>query len=361
MLNFFNIQWRTLFRTPLILAYGDTSALLPSDAIFILSPRDYWVLKVELPVKTPKEAALYGSGLFELSGSHRYEAQKVGKNSYILIAYDPTLLAEKLNLLPNLSQVEKITFAQWVFAQVPTPIALSNGKFLTTVEGIVIEIDAPYVREGISITLADALAHPKFFLKTLLRKDLMTSEFTSKTLKTTLIILMILLGNLGATALRSYQESSHLQKEMEQILKLSKLPETSIEREAILAALKTKEHKQLYVRHQCKKISDIPIETTQSDNVPSPVTPISSVEGIVLIPGSKPNDTNRLLLGTTSHAAPLMIGTRMQEIRYEGDAITLIWDVGNSSVKEKLKNEIIKRFKKVHINERDTQLEVRLP
>lgn len=361
MLNFFNLNWLTYLRRPLLLAYGDTPVLLPPEAIFILSPSDYWVLKVELPVKTPKEAALYGPGLFELSESHRYEAQKVGKNTYILIAYEPALLSQKLDAVSNLSQVKKITFAQWVFAQEPTPISLSNGKYLTTVEGIVIEIDAAYVREDLSITLSEALEHPKFFLKTLLRKDLASSAFTSKTLKTTLIILIILLGNLSAHALLSYQESSRLQEEMQRSLKLSKLPETSIEREGILSALKTKERKQLYFRHQCKKISDIPIETTPGHNLPAPISPESSDEGIVLIPGSKPDEANRLLVGNTSHAAPLIHGTRMQEIRYEGNTITLIWDVGDSSVKEKLKNELIKRFKKVHINERATQLEVRLP
>lgn len=362
MLNSFNIKWLSLLRRPLRLVYGDTQTVLPSEAIFILSPSDYWVLKVILPVKTSKEAAQYGPGLFELSGSYRYEAQKAEKNSYILIAYEPELISKKLNLLPNLSQVEKITFAQWVFAEETTPIALSNVKFLTTVEGIVIEIDAPYVRGVDSITLAEALEHPKFFLKTLQRKALISSAFTSKTLKTTLIMLLILLGNLSITALRNYQEASQLQKEMERSLKFSKLPETSLEREAILAALKTKEIKQLYLRHRYKKISDIPIETSKSSPIPlPPVIASSSEEGIVLIPGSKPNEANRLLLGNTSYVAPLIRGTRIQEIRYEGDAITLILDVGDSSLKEKLKHEITKRFKKAHINERDTQLEVRLP
>lgn len=362
MLNSFNIKWLSFWRRPLRFAYGDPQSVLPSETIFILSPSDYWVLKVELPVKTSKEAAQYGPGLFELSGSHRYEAQKVGKNSYILIAYEPGVISEKLNALPELSQVETITFAQWVFAEKSTPIALSNGKFLTTVEGIVIEIDATYVQGDLSITLAHALEHPKFFIKTVMRKELISSEFTSKTLKTTLIILLILLGNLSVTALQSYHVSSHLQKEMERSLNLSKLPETSIEREAILAALKTKEIKQLYLRYQYKKISDIPIES--SKNIPISLPPIlasSSEEGIVLIPGSKPNEANRLLLGNTSHDAPLSRGTRVQEIRYDGSTITFIWDVGDSTSKEKLKNEITKRFKKAQINERDTQLEVRLP
>ncbi|MDP3023347.1 MAG: hypothetical protein Q8N32_08990 [Sulfuricurvum sp.] len=362
MLNFFNIKWLSLFRRPLILAYGDTTALLPSEAIYILAPSDYWVMRVELFVKTPKEAVQYGPGLFELSESHRYEAQKVGDNSYIILAYDPEQLSKKLNALPNLSQVEKITFAQWVFAQELTPISLNNSKFLTTVEGIVIEIDTAYVRGGVSVTLAQALEHPKFFLKTLLRKELVPSAFTSKTLKTTLIILIILLGNLSATALFDHQESSRLQKEMQETLKLSKLPETSIQREAILAQLKTKETKQLYFRHQYKKISDIPIDVTKSTALPLPPILASSSEGgIVLIPGSMPNEANRLLIENSSNAAPLMRSTLLQEIRYEGSSIMLIYDVRDSNAKETLKKEIIKRFKKVHINERDAQLEVRLP
>ncbi|MDP2078442.1 MAG: hypothetical protein Q8J85_10395, partial [Sulfuricurvum sp.] len=224
------------------------------------------------------------------------------------------------------------------------------------------EIDTAYVRGGVSVTLAQALEHPKFFLKTLLRKELVPSAFTSKTLKTTLIILIILLGNLSATALFDHQESSRLQKEMQETLKLSKLPETSIQREAILAQLKTKETKQLYFRHQYKKISDIPIDVTKSTALPLPPILASSSEGgIVLIPGSMPNEANRLLIENSSNAAPLMRSTLLQEIRYEGSSIMLIYDVRDSNAKETLKKEIIKRFKKVHINERDAQLEVRLP
>jgi hypothetical protein len=355
---------RSFFCRPLVLKYGDSPTLLSSEAIFILAPSDYWVLRVELQVNTPKEAALYGAGLFELSESHRYEAQKVGKNSYIIIAYDPVALSQKLNASPQLSQIKKITFAQWVFAEEPSPISLGDGKYLTTLEGIVIEIDASYVQGKGSITLSDALEHPKYFVQTLSRKDLISSAFTSKTLTTTLIILIILLGNLSANALLSYQESCRLQEEMEGILNLSKLPETSLEREAILASLKTKESKQLYFRHQCKKISDIPIETAKSSTLPLipslPASSNSSSEGIVLIPGSSPGEANRLLVDNTSHAASLMRDTLMQEIRYEGNSITLVFDVRDSSAKEKLKNEVTKRFKKVQINERDTQLEVRL-
>lgn len=360
MLNFFNIKWLSLLRRPLILAYGDTTALLSSEAIYILAPSDYWVMHVELFVTTPKEAARYGSGLFELSDSHRYEAQKVGDNSYIILAYDPEQLSKKLNALPNLSLVEKITFAQWVFAQELTPISLNNSKFLTTIDGIVIEIDAAYVRGDVSITLDEALEHPKFFLKTLLRKELVISTFTSKTLKTTLIILIILLGNLSTTALFDHQESSHIQKEMQETLKRSKLPETFIQREAIITGLKSKEDKQLYFRHQCKKISDIPVEITKSLKLPPLIPPASSEGGIVLIPGSSPSEANRLLVENSSYSPTIMSVTGIQEIRYENNVITFICNVRDSSTKEKLKNEIRKRFNKVHINERDTQLEVRL-
>jgi hypothetical protein len=364
MLNFYNLKLPDYFRRPLRLSYGDTPVLLPSETIFIVAPADYWVVRVELQVKSPKEAELYSAGLFELSESHRYAAQKVGKNSYIIIAYDPAALSEKLNASVNLSQIEKITFAQWVFAEESSPISLGGGKYLSTLEGIVIEIDGAYIEENSSITLYEALRYPKYSIRTLLRKELIPSAFTPKTLKTTLLILVILLGNLSANAFLSYHESLRLQEEMEERVKHSNLPATSIEREAILASLKIKEHKQLYFRQQCKKISDIPIERGKNSILPPiPILPNplnASADGIVLIPGSSPSEANRLMIDATSHAPSLLRGTLMQEIRYEGDSITLIVNVGDSSGKEKLKNEVKKRFKKVHITERETQMEVRL-
>lgn len=346
----------------LIYSKGDLS--VSSESVLILSPSDYWALAVTLNVKTPKEAASYGAALFDLGKEYRYEAQKVGENSYILIAYSPDELAQRFNLLPHLSVIKKMTFAQWVFAEEPRPIYLPNGKYLTTLEGIVVEIDPLYIDTKTSVTLDEVLSHPRPFLKTIPIEGLSTAELTPKTLTITLVILGILLANLVAETFFSYQNSEHLSQEMQSVLELSKLPETSMERDAILSNLKAKEVKQLHFRQLCKAISDLPIEGKRLVNpkVPTISAAVNATpEGIVLIPGSKPGEPNRLLIEHTASAANINVhGEGIETFNYDGNAVNLIIETHDSASNESLKREISKHFNHAQINDHDTQLEVRL-
>lgn len=347
---------------PLIYTDTLTNAPIPKEAILVLSPSNYWALQATLNVKTEKEAALYGAALFDLSDTYGYEAQKVGKNSYILIAYNPNEIAQKILSLPHFSMIKKVTFAQWVFAQEARPIHLPSGKYLTTIEGIILEMDASYIDTATSVELDEVLAQPRPFLKTVAIEGFVSSKLTQKTLRTSLVILVLLLGNLVAEGILGYQESAKLSTNMQGILETSKLPETSIEREAILEALKSKENKQLHFRNVCKEISDLPIEVkTVTPPVAHAVSTAASPEGIVLIPGSKPGEVNRLLVENASSPAIIVFhGEGIQELSYDGNAINLIIDTRDSSTGEKLKNEITKKFKHTQMSEHNTQLEVRL-
>ncbi|MFH0709112.1 MAG: hypothetical protein V2A75_02805 [Pseudomonadota bacterium] len=350
------------------LVYADTLSLEPisKETVLVLSPNDYWALAVNLNAKSAKEAVKYAPALFDLSDQYRYEAQKIEENNYILIAYNPDEISQKLLSLPHFSLIQKVTFAQWVFAQEPQPIHLPNGKYLTTIERILVELDASYINAPSFVELDEALAHSRPFLKTVSIEGFIPAALTQKTLKTTLFILLILLGNLGTQALFSYQESTKLSEKMTEILKASNLPETSLEREAILSTLKSKETKQLHVRKVCKEVSDLPVEAKSI--TPPPTAPListapsSSPEGIILIPGSKPGEANRLLVENNSSAAEIISfhGEGIQELHYDGNTINFTIDTRDSSAAEKLKNEITKHFKQAQINSRNTQLEVRL-
>lgn len=347
------------------LVFANTLSTNTDETVLVLSPNDYWALAVNLNVKTEKEAVKYAPALFDQGDEYRYEAQKTGQNSYVLIAYNPNELSQMLLTLPNVSMIKKITFAQWVFAQETRPVHLPSGKYLATLDGIVIEMDASYVNASTSIELDEALAQPRPFLKTVAIEELLPSPLTQKTLKITFLILLLLLGNLATQALFSYQESANLTAKMTEILETSKLPQTSIEREAVLGALMSKETKQLHFRKICKEISNLPVE---SKIIPPPTTPnvstapSSSVDGIILIPGSKPGEANRLLVENNSSAAEVISfrGEGIQELTYDGNAINLIIDTHDSTVTEKLKNEIIKHFNHPQFNNHNTQLEVRI-
>lgn len=363
-----SIRMRRLFCRSFPLVYADNtstvSALPSSEAILVLPPSDYWVLRVTLNVKSEKEAAKFGSALFELSDEYRYVAQKEGDNSYLLIAYHPDKIAQKLLSLEPFSQNKKITFAQWVFADITQPILLKNGKCLTMMDGIVIEMDSTYVQADIFVPLIDALALRGSFVRTVSIEGLARAEVTSKTLKTTVIIFVMLFANLIAEAIGDHQESNRLYGEIQAVLSESKLPETSIERKIILDSLKMKEQQQLLLRKQCKQISDIPmaVKPVSLPSLPAaPEVPAVLTNGIVLIPGSKPGESNRLLI---DNKLPLLSldyhGEGMQVLDYDGHSINVIIDTHDIDSAEKLKSEFIKRFNKARLEVHGNQLEVGL-
>jgi len=346
------------------LAYADElHTPVPQNTVLILPPSDYWALQATLNVKSEKEAASFGPALFELSDEYHYDAKKIGENSYSLIAYNPAEISLKLHSFNRDSMIDRITFAQWVFADELQPIHLSSGKILTTLEGVVIEIDPDYLHANDSIGMDEALAKPRFFIKTIPVERLLTSSVTTKTLKITLILLLIVLGNLTVNTVLNTRESVRLEELKEGLLDRANLPETSIEREAILSALHKKESVQLRLRHQFLRISDLPIQASVSRTLAPIVTPApATAEGIVLIPGSKPGEPNRLLVEGSSNAPIMTLSSEgIKEIVYDGNSIKIIVDTQGAEAKEKLKKIFSKKFKKVRYSERGNQLEVRIP
>lgn len=364
-----NPRLHRLFFPPSVLVYADdagaTGPFDPKNTVLVLPPCDYWVLATTLNVKSEKEAAAFGPALFDLGEEYRYEARKAGENRYVLIAYDPAELSRKRFFDGRFSTIEKITFAQWLFSDETRMIALDHDKCLVAVDGIVVEIEPSYVTQGVAVPLAQALHECRGF-KTLPVDFLSASEIAPRTLKMTLAILLIAMGNLISEAIMTQQESDRLSRAMEEVLERSKLPETSLEREAIIAALQKKEEQQLRMRQQCKKISDMPVHVTKNEAAsvaaaPAAVSP--AAEGVVLIPGSKPGEPNRLLVGNTpsAPAAAASVGEGMQEVSYEGRAITVRVKASDSKSAEALKGEFAKRFKKAQVKGNETEIEVRIP
>jgi hypothetical protein len=128
--------------------------------------------------------------------------------------------------------------------------------------------------------------------------------------------------------------------------------------------LKMKEKKQLHLRQSCKELSDLPIEVKMVNPPLPPVTPppvSSSPEGIVLIPGSKPGEANRLIVNNTLSAPVIALHTEgMREVNYDGKIITLFIDIHDTNMGEKLKEEIKKQLHHAEVREDNKQLEVRL-
>lgn len=349
--------------TPML--YGDEQTLAhPStldEAVLILPPSDYWAIKTTLNVKNEKDAAKYGPALFDLDKGYSYDAQRVDTDTFVIIAYNRAELSTKIATSAIGKLIKKITFAQWVFSHENGPVLLPNGKYLTLLDGIVIEMDPAYLDTTGAMGVDEVLLHHRYPVKTVTIDVLSETDLTPKTLKTTLAIALILLANIVSNGIIEHQEQVHVEEAIQTVLDEFKLPETSIEREAMVATLRKKEEKQLQLRRQFLKISDIQIEAL---NLPPPASaaPSTSAGGdVVLIPGSKPGEPNRLLVGNGSSNPPAAVHSEgIQEMTYDGNGILLVMNFTDSQTRQNLKNEFSKRFKKVQLTERDSRMEARI-
>lgn len=342
---------------------SDSLAKMESKSVVILPPSDYWAMNTTLPVKSEKEALKYAAALFDLGSDYRYEAQKRSDNTFILIAYNPEMILDnRPQLFTEESSELKITFAQWVFGDIQAPIRLNSGRFLTLHDDILIEMDERYVQTHSSVGINEFLNTLQKRVKTLDASTLLPQTLTPRILKTTWFILIILVMNTLYNSVTLDQERRLFSEQYEALLSESHLGSTSIEREAVLNALQQKEQKQLQLREKLFDLKEMPIVAKESSNMSAPMpvsTNLASTDGIVLIPGSKPGEPNRLLVNNQSehNSTTTILGEGVREINYDGKSITALIDAKNP---EELKKVFLKRFKNAKVDLYDTHLEVRL-
>jgi hypothetical protein len=344
--------------SPLI--YPNNSEIGDEEGVLILPPSDYWVLKTTLNVQSAKEAKKYAPALFDLGEGYRYEAQKIEPNLFILIAYSPLALSSKWAFLFDGTHPSQITFAQWVFSDITAPIRLKNGKCLSLHDGIVLEMEERYVDTASTIDIEDALQQPKRY-KRIKTEKIVSASLSPKTLTLSLVILILLLANSITDTLFTYQAIEELDAKNSALLEEYHLGATSIEREAVLNSLKQKEKKQFHLRTQSLTLKNIPIKVSKGAVItpPLPLPPVlPSLDGVVLIPGSKPGESNRLLVDRGQNPAPSLLSSEgIKELNYDGKNIKIIMETVDAEHYKKL---FLNYFKQAKIEHHNNQLEVRL-
>lgn len=333
---------------------------ISADTLVVLSPKEYWVMEASLNVSSEKEAVKYAPALFDLGGNYLYQAKKTAKNSYILIAYNPQEVEDKIRKNPIMSHVRKVTFAQWVFADRDKPVRLNNNRSLAVVDGIVLEMEASYISEHGSIPLSEALRSSHQSYKAVSLSSLISDTITPKTFKTSLFVMLLLSGNFFLQAFNDHFTITEANAKIETLLSSSHLSATSIERDVILRSLREKEEKQLSLRRKCYTLSMLEVPMDKADASPAPAT-LSGSEGIVLIPGSKPGDSNRLLIdGKTDTASALGGMTGFSELLYDGKTLKITLDAADDKRADEIKSIVLKKFKHSRINEQNHKIEVRI-
>lgn len=341
---------------PHYLSYGRIGS--SKESVFVFPPSDYWCMQVRLDVDTPKEAAAFAPSLFDLDEGYRYEATAVSSGEYLLLAYNPHLLATRYGeLLKDTSR--RICFAQWAFETLDVPVRLGGGKCLILHEGIVMEVDETYVDLSDSITLNEMESRPVYPLKTLNAVSIFPADVSAKTVVVALSILIILAFNLLSDVYQTYTDTQRLETRSAELLEQTGLSAMSMEREAIIDTLKHKASRQLHLRERCFALKALPFHSQSASLTPSP-TPapvLAGTGGIVLIPGSKPGEANRLLVNGTSDT-PTVPGTSdgVREVRYEGKNLTFLID---SSDPQELQPALRKLYRDARIESFTNRLEVK--
>lgn len=343
---------------PLVYA-DDVRGEISGETLVVLSPKEYWVMEARLNVTSEKEAIKYAPALFDIGENHLYQAKKTADNSYLLLAYNPKELENKIRNNPILSSAQKVTFAQWVFGDLDKPVRLNNNRYLSVVDGIVLEMEEAYLSKHGSITLAEALNSPQKSYKSVSRVTLISDTPAPITFKMSIFVLLLLSGNFFFQAVNDHLTIAESNAKIEALLSSSHLSATSIERDMILRSLREKEEKQLALRQKCYAVStlDIPLEKAASQ---TPATQ-SGNEGIVLIPGSKPGEANRLLIdGKTNLFSGAGGTTGLRELLYDGKTLKITLDAADDKGAEEIKSALNKKFKNSRINEQNHKIEVRI-
>lgn len=353
-LSFFQ---RFLCPSPLLAYIDNFNGDITSETILIFAPKDYWVIETQLNVYSEKEALKYAPALFDSNENLHYQVKRNGTNHYTFIAYSPEHLKERINNNPSLSDVEQITFAQWVFSGVSASVKIQENRYLTVVDGIVIEMDGKYLKEATTTDIETILKVPPRQVKSIQLSTLNFDTPAPKTIKTTLFILSLIFANFVMLSYNDFQTISETNSKMETIINSSHLSPISIEREIIIESKRESEKKQLDLRRKCYTLStlDLPIENV---SIVQPSSAQANTEGVVLIPGSKPGDANRLLINGKANS-PLRSAkkTGISKLQYDGHSIKVLFDVSDEQHAEETKRILQKKFKKARITMQNHTLE----
>lgn len=346
---------------PKYLVYGKTAD--GKNGVTVLTPADYWVRRADLNVSSENEAARFGHSLFDLDEPFVCVARKATDGQYEVIAYNPETLHKRYPELFASSDTRRVTFAQWAYDDVDHPIRLENGRYLSRHEGILFEMEAGYVASGDSVAIEQVESVPRYGIKTLTSGSMAPTGLSSRTITVTVTVLVLILANLALEAYRLKKNSAEVTARMEASAESSGLQGVSMEREAILDTLRHKEAKQLKLRERCYALRDIPLHPVSAVSTASPATTVQPVTpssgGVVLIPGSRPGEPNRLLVNGNVNSPLLSAGAQegIREISFDGKQTSMVIE---SSDPDTLKKWLAKHFRNSRIEMRGGRLEMRL-
>ena len=357
------------FSTPHCYAYTDGSMTIKTTGnhptLVILDPSVYMTKIVELPVQHPKEALLIAPSFFEeCSAGCYYHALLLGGQKFLLIAVDRNTLATRLNVNFTSSVAGYIT-AHEAFSSLPLSLDLGHGSVLTHVDGALVKLPLRYVKDGHLEALSSYLDRLSPYALSARIRSLATGGLKPATLRRTLLALSIIWVNLMALGWLIHNDTKKLQDDLDTMMEKEHLPKTQIERDTKVESLKKIEDRQLQLRHTLGVFSKLPFHPHPSTTEPTRTPPQamanpSATSGVVLIPGSKPEDRNLLIVNGETNASSLTPhkGTAaLTSLIYDGSHLTFSLQTSNPQETTMLKEFFQKRLPSSRLSGNETTLD----
>jgi hypothetical protein len=213
----------------------------------ILSPQYYWIKKIDIPVKTLKDAKKLSKTLFKLDESHIYDAFELNGGFF---AY-----AVKKDLKLNIDKkyINSIRLAQSELYEYDK-INVSKNYSIQKIEDLLFCF--PYTQDAPDAK--DILKNLKLSKHTL---NLYNSLNIDKSvLVYSAVILLFMNFIFIAGLIRNKSAVNELEKQKETLVKKNTLPKTTFQLKSILENLKSENAKQIKIRKNLEFITKTPLQ-----------------------------------------------------------------------------------------------------
>jgi len=198
----------------------------------VLSPSFYWVRDEKLPIKYEFQAKNLVPGLFEgvlSEGNYSYISyRKADKSSWLLYAYDDTLIAKKLDALKIQDrQIHAIYFAQSELDNINQPIKTDDTLALIKHEDTLISMPLTLVENATSID--DALRVNSRTSHSIAINRYSNLPISEKSINIIAVTLILFIGLFLTEFMLSKKSLQELYAQSFEIKRQYKLPATSFE------------------------------------------------------------------------------------------------------------------------------------
>ena len=240
-----------------------TSVEVKEDEVFdlILSPSLYWVKRMSLPVKNPRDARKLLPSLFEdtvPAGKYSYYAYQ-DQDAYCIFAYDDKKILDLLSEKGiDAEQINRVYFAQSEFQDIEEAVSIDESCVLDLQDRVVVKLPLSLVGSLRPLELQD-----HHFSDHVIELARYAHIATTKSLANFAIFMGALIAIFALDWIVSTTKISEFETAPLLLYTEHKLPVTKVQNEAKLSTLQKQYQRQIKLRHLTGQVLNLKLEKNE--------------------------------------------------------------------------------------------------